>query len=1212
MIFGTHFKINTSSIISNSIKWMVILCVQSISIITISFSPLYCSAEGTKQLMPTSTDFGFIQINDRGRKFATYNAPNLNRLYIHVCNPGEIIYVGFKQSDNDVSFRIKDPSGNIVVAAQTLSTSGQGFISTYNQAVAGPQQLVGASGYNAISYTSLLSGDYYIEFNNSGNAQRIFDFFDITVANANTAQSGRIWSYSWDINTKATTNPFTAKMYIFSKDSIVTSIDFNGMQPFGAVITANSTGLSNTGNVIADRASQVGDFTLPEYKIFLNDPDPTCYPTGSFGTITAPTKVTGCDPANRCINITVNKPGQIEMVLDLNGTLGYQPNSTDLLIITPVVAGINCIPWNSKDGEGNVIISITNIPLQVNYLNGVTHLPLYDVEANPDGYIVELIRPAGTQPSLYWDDTNITAGTAIDAKVNLTGCSNMSGCHKWKNRGNNAASETINTWWYPNIVTDNLTFDLIDVQMDADIRNPIGQLNDSLVCETIPFFQLQGEIANNVQGSWTGGLGSFSPSRNVFNPVYTPTAAERKTGFVKLFLNASIVQGACTDAIDSIRINFEMAPIIDVGLDKIICSKNNPINISAFLTHASTGIWSGGSGLFGEVTNSNTNYTPASSDISNEFVQLIFTSTGSRVCAQEDDTLTISFNKPVEIEVGDPIQICEDIKTVSIQAMGDQTAQLLWTGGTGSFSSTNSLTTEYTLGNNENLRSEIILKLTASKGVCPDSTDMLKINIHALPDIHAGSDTLICKGGNLTITGTSNANTTSWYLLPSHTITSNSKTNSLQNVSTNSTYVFEGINTYQCKNSDTILVDVYDLPSLNPGGPYCLQKELILVANATNVPNVPSLYIWKKENTLLQSDPIVSNLAITDAGKYTLTYKTDGCSKDVQVIVNPKPVLVSPDTLSACEGNSIELFTNSSIPSTIKWFDSNKSFIQSGSSIFVIASPIAQLYYIEAEAATGCSNNDSIVTVSTIVPNFSIENAEICKDSFATLDIMTNNIPTHALSELNYAWKYNSKIISTNKILQSNVPGTYTGTVTLKGCAASKDGNIIVHDLPTSELPLRYTFCSDNGNSIYLNAGTGYMYHWIQSNETTQSISISKAGTYDVLIYNTFMCKIKAQTNVIEECKPTLFVSNAFSPNGDQINDIFQTFDNHIGSYSMTIFSRWGEIIFQSTDKSVFWDGYYNGKQMDVGVYPFILKYEGDTDSYKGPYIIEGSITLIK
>ncbi|HSY61423.1 MAG TPA: gliding motility-associated C-terminal domain-containing protein, partial [Cytophaga sp.] len=170
----------------------------------------------------------------------------------------------------------------------------------------------------------------------------------------------------------------------------------------------------------------------------------------------------------------------------------------------------------------------------------------------------------------------------------------------------------------------------------------------------------------------------------------------------------------------------------------------------------------------------------------------------------------------------------------------------------------------------------------------------------------------------------------------------------------------------------------------------------------------------------------------------------------------------------------------------------------------------------------------------------------------------------------------------------------------------------VVHDLPVSGLPAEYVFCSDNGNTVQVNAGNAYQYRWLQTNETTQSISVAAPGTYTVLIFNSYMCKTMATTVVKEECKPTLFISTAFSPNGDHINDVYETFDDHVGAYSITIFSRWGEVIFQSNDKKIFWDGYYKGELMPVGVYPYIITYEGDTDTYKGPYTLEGSVTLVK
>ena len=1308
-------RLFTFSFVSAAISPLKLILINRFS--GLFFLLLFCFssiAEGTKELRPTASDFGSLQIYDRGRLFATYNAPAMDRLYVHICSPGEIIYFGFKQPDNDVFFRLKDPSGNIVPAytSQPVPNSGAGYIATYNQAVTGPAQIAGAGGYNAMSYTALVAGDYYFEFNTgsattppanpaNGNAQRFFDLLDITVASGAVAKPGRLWSYSWDINTTATNNPFTGKMYILSTDSIVTSIDFNGMQPFGAVIAANSTGLSNTGNLVTDRKSKVGNFSVPEYKIFLNDPDRNCYPTGSFGNIIGQPIVTGCDPATRCINIAVNKPGKVEIVLDLNGTAGYQPNTTDLLIIADVVAGQNCIPWDSKDGLGNYVTAITGIPLEISYLNGVTHLPLYDVEANPNGYIVELIRPAGAKPNLYWDDSAINKGTAPDGKVNLTGCSNAGGCHKWKDRGDNASAETINTWWYPNIITRNLIFDIPAATVDADNRNITGELNDSLVCESISSFKLSGVVeGTTLGGSWTGGAGTFLPSRNVVNPTYVPNQAERNAGSVKLYLT-STTNGICPPAKDSVIILFEKAPVIKTDADKTICSTTKTIPVNAILTNAATGIWKGGTGTFTVPTNKSAVYTVSSADTTAGSIDLIFTSTGMRLCAQEDDTIHLSFerppvvrlaadkiicalnntlpvsaalvngatgiwtggngsfatasalstnyfiapaditagninliftstgvrtcpqqddtisitlHKPVSLEVGPPMTICEGITTVNIHAAGDNTAALSWTGGNGSFSNSNGLTTTYTLAPAEIHASHIDLTLTGKRGVCPDSSDVLSIIITPIPSVDAGKDTLICKATNFTRTGSGSSGAAfKWYSIPSQTILATQNSITLQNLQTAGDYVLEASSANNCSNTDTISIQVYELPTLNPGGPFCFEPGLTLHANAAGIPAVSATYIWQSGNNVLQSDPIHSDLIVSTSGDYTLTYKTAGCSKDALVTVKPKPILSTPEhELFSCEGSTITLLTNPRAGSAYTWRDKNGTVLQNSYMATVFSTTDAETYVVTETDANGCSNKDSIIATGTPIPQIVTTDAAICADSSAALDVTTTNIPAHLLASLQYEWRQNSQIISMDKTHNTSAPGIYNVKVSLGTCSSDKNIQVTVHELPVPTLPASYVFCSDNGNTVTLDAGAFNSYKWSSANETSQTITVNHAGIYDVLITNASNCKAQASTSVTEICKPALFVSNAFSPNGDGINDTYDVFDSHVGAYSMTIFNRWGEVIFHSTDKTVYWDGTYKGNSMPVGVYPYVIKYEGDSEQYKGPFQLEGSVTIVK
>ncbi|MFN6947116.1 MAG: hypothetical protein ACK4ND_19415, partial [Cytophagaceae bacterium] len=512
-------------------------------------------SEGTRELRPTQADHGYLQVHDpsagTNRPFMSFEDLENSRLNVRICNIGEKVFMGFRmwRTNSLLYFRVKDPNGNTIplpgmVSHPTYANTYEvprpvasnnntlGYISTYNRCIEGPRQIVGGfNGYLAIEFTPTMTGDYYIEFNandpiNVVREKHAFREFDITVTTAaNVPILGRLWSKNWDVNLEGWTNEFKAIIYVYAKDSIVTSVNFNGMQPYSFNIAANSTGLFDTGDADFDRMSRIGNYSRPEYKLFLNDPDPACFPSGSFGSLTQPTTVTGCDPNNRCINVYSDKVGDVEILLDLNGIEGYQTGTIDRIIRSTVVPGHNCITWDSRDGLGNYIPPGDNINLQVDYYNGLTHLALYDVEQHRNGYIIELVRPFPTtgivRPALFWDDSQITAGTADDGLVNLTGCDNGAavGCHRWRNRGDNSCPwrngirecpETINTWWYAQVIRDVAEYNLPDIYVNANTNNPPGTRHDTTVCANTPPIQLNGGVTGGLTstGVWSGA-GTF-------------------------------------------------------------------------------------------------------------------------------------------------------------------------------------------------------------------------------------------------------------------------------------------------------------------------------------------------------------------------------------------------------------------------------------------------------------------------------------------------------------------------------------------------------------------------------------------------------------------------------------------------------------------------------------------------------------------------------
>ncbi|MFT3682364.1 MAG: T9SS type A sorting domain-containing protein [Ferruginibacter sp.] len=470
-------------------------------------------AEGSKELMP--------DINSRAALctqglsgFAGYSSVPADRLYIHIKDAAsEIVYLNFSAgygtgisdilgegNGDPYYFRIKDPAGNIVFGPQLINTNPiPSGITGYNQVTAGPSALV-TGGYDAYTFAPASgNGDYYIEFNktspdNVTTSQCTFDYWDITVANTAGAVSGRVWAYSWGLYSKDYTSAgysgtFKGKMYTYSTDQIVQSVDFlnSGLRGGSFRIGFSATGPGTSGNYILDRQSIYNvRSTGKDYKVFLNDPDITVYPSGSIlaGTLTMSSTPITCTSSSVTFNYQLNQGGVVELLLDFNNNGVYDAGTRDRILAQALNAGSQSIVWDLKDGLGNTVTSATDpsVKLITTYGKSVSHLTLADVEYFSGGFIPAVIRPvqpSAYTPQLYYDDENMRTAIAGTAAANrqypdtlsaftpasqppakeINGCT--APCHAWNNFGTVAGGDyqnnnfngygngnSVNTWWY--------------------------------------------------------------------------------------------------------------------------------------------------------------------------------------------------------------------------------------------------------------------------------------------------------------------------------------------------------------------------------------------------------------------------------------------------------------------------------------------------------------------------------------------------------------------------------------------------------------------------------------------------------------------------------------------------------------------------------------------------------------------------------------------
>jgi len=405
-------------------------------------------AEGTKQFMPASTNFGCIQVNDVGRPFAlTTNTDPLQRLYFHISSTTEKVYFGFSRHSTSVAssgqYQIKNPSGTIVMGPSNIPNGGAGAIGSYAAAVAGPKiGGVPAGGYSPLTYTPVTTGDFYMEFSSANNDNYRFEFFDLTVVNSSSVPiDGRVWSYAWDLNTWAGSNAFAGSFYVYTSEGYVSKVNMNGIQPYGFVTSCNGTGPQNTGNLVVDRRSIDGNSTRPDFKVFLNNPDVTAYPSANAPTITDSIKITGGNvyygqPVQ--FTIGVSAPGTMQFIISINGVSGYQAGTSDVLVVSNVIAGNNTINWDGKDAYGTYPAAGATIEISTGFSAGITHLPIYDPETHATGFVVDRVRPGTGSAPIRWDDSNFSGGT-----VNISGGSSSG--HSWGTDFGDV--RTMNTWW---------------------------------------------------------------------------------------------------------------------------------------------------------------------------------------------------------------------------------------------------------------------------------------------------------------------------------------------------------------------------------------------------------------------------------------------------------------------------------------------------------------------------------------------------------------------------------------------------------------------------------------------------------------------------------------------------------------------------------------------------------------------------------------------
>ena len=420
-------------------------------------------------------------------------------------------------SDGDATLTTSNGSGaDGIISTVAESLLGPEFIfnaTTFNSGGYTPREYTNNTGSDQAFYIAFLQDDYTFTDESTlitdigtaaiadVNIRSNYDLWDFTVYDGSEEKTGRLYRKNWIMSAQDVDNLLADEVELFIRvpstvggvdaGNYIKKVDLGGLEPFSLIMYSNSVGSDGSfGDVDGDgdtdfqdtRQSQVDNDAVAEYDIFLQNPDIDVWPTTTLPTITITDAQFYCNSAGTggegTITFTANQVGFVAILIDLDGTTGYQAGTEDVIIEGEITTeGSLTISWDGLNGLGAAVPSGTSLSISGRFTAGPIHLPLWDVEENQAGITMLDVRPSTSFDLIYWDDSyldGLNQDTGADPVSELDG-TNVTP-HTWTEAGASnfgGESNLINTWsfGYYEINTQNLTYTF---SCDSDGDTAVG------------------------------------------------------------------------------------------------------------------------------------------------------------------------------------------------------------------------------------------------------------------------------------------------------------------------------------------------------------------------------------------------------------------------------------------------------------------------------------------------------------------------------------------------------------------------------------------------------------------------------------------------------------------------------------------------------------------------------------------------------------------
>lgn len=369
-----------------------------------------------------------------------------------------------------------------------------------------------------------------------------------------------------------------------------------------------------------------------------------------------------------------------------------------------------------------------------------------------------------------------------------------------------------------------------------------------------------------------------------------------------------------------------------------------------------------------------------------------------------------------------------------------------------------------------------------------------------------------------------------------------------------------------------------------------------------DTPGTYEVFLYVTDSICLLTDTAQLTITVTDSLELSVTPNQELCA--------PLPVTLTAFTNGT--GTSFVWSTNVNFTDTLNSPLSDSS---------VLVTPSAQtMYYVHA-SNPGCSLIDSVL-VDFIGSSLILSgNDTICVGDQTTFTASSSN-PSVTFT---YVWAPASIVVGGTT--GSSVVAQPTSTQYLYVTASSNTGCIIddsvliyVGNIPAGSVQASASeYLVAEGSTVTLyGEPTGYSYQWVPTTGASSPTSQQTQALIDndiifTLLVSDGIC-VRSDTVFIKTFTficgdPFVYIPNAFSPDGDLNNDVLYVRGALVKEMVFRVYDRWGELVFESFDRSDGWDGTFRGKECDPDTYDYYLKVTCVDDVEA---IIKGNVTLLR